>query len=384
MSITDFMPLYRAPHSARFHAEHFYTHPERAELTINHPQFQTLIYAVARTINKQRNHIYNVDDIAEHTTQKLLQVIIEKNGLEVDSHYLQSPRHMGNYFKRFVSWRMKDLLKKDPYWKRWTQADLKELSDDQFGGSSDRGRQTLSHGDRLARLEEITNHLVAENSIQLSALNRLKYMMLYSPQAVSEETVHLATQKSNQKLASSERIWQSWQANQSTYNQIRKEDHKDLKRSRTFCTWSLFKPHLNSITEFEAEPDSKTLRENRFNRPVNRCFHQIVNQSAVYILMNHDIESAEPLISELLINRNVKRRTKEKTAEYQRRKRQYLAILSKELHAWSHRFSMKPMCLGSIQAIARMIHSGTTVNPHSIATLERIEQSVKSFNSNYR
>ena len=381
LSIFDFMPIYRAPDQALKAEGLFYTHPERAELAINHPNIQTLIYEVARKINNQRNHIYNVDDIAEQVTHKMLQIIIEKDGLDVELNCLQSPAHMGHYFKKYVTWRMKDLLKRDPYWKRWTNAEWQALSEVYNKAATDLEPHSQKQVTTLTHLKEITNHLIEKPSLQLSPLNRLKYMMLYCPKTVTYDRIHQATDKTNHHLGPVKAVWNAWQKQRNSYELIRYEDHKDFKKSRTFCTWILFKPHLESITAFENEPDSRSLRENRFNRPVNRSFHQVINQCAVYILLNQEVEQAEPLIGELLLSRSVKRRKKEHTREHQRRKRHYLAQLSKQLYWWSEKYSNKPNCLASIKAIARVIYN-RNASPPTLAQLERIEHSVKSFNSN--
>ena len=384
LSLSDFKPLYSAPSSVTQTSTLFFTHPERAERALYHPQIQQLIHSLAVAINYQRGRIYNEDDIAADVTKKLLKLIIKKKGLDVDPHFLESPNLLRGYFKQFVSWRIKDMLKKDPYWKRWTNAEWHDLSETEHICKPQSEDSQLSHGQQLELLFKIASRLLEDHTIKLSPLNRLKYIMLYCPDLVDRQSIQSAASKPNSMLALPQDIWNAWQKHRSEYNNIRKQDHKDLKNTRSFCAWILFKPHLQSLKDFEAEPDAKLLRENRFNRPVNRSFHSVTNDCIVYILMTLEIDLADKLIGNLLVSRYIKRGSDESLADFKKRKRQYLTYISTQAYAWSRQFSSNQHCPASITAITLLLKSPNFTGTLTLAELERVEHSVKHFNSTYR
>ena len=380
LSTSDFLPLYHAPNSHPKSNELFFTHPERAEMTLALPQIQEQISAVAYAINRKRGYIYFPEDIVTDVTPKILKEIVNKKGLSIEPSYLECPNRLNGYFKQYVAWRIQDMLSKNPYWKA-KSTHCKPQDTDSICRTHN-SEEDCSHKTTLEFIKQLTDSLINAPKTPVSPLNRLKYMMLYSPDLVDLATIQKAAQKQNSQLATPQAIWSAWQKHRSTYDMIRAQDHKDLKNLRRFCAWILFKPHLQSLAQFEALPEAKTLKENRFNRPVNRTFRSIIDQCIIHVLIHIEIDFAEKIVIRLLRDRHIKRQPKESKSAFQKRARRYTSLVSQQVYAWFDKFAKNPKSSSSVEAIATLLKGPNVQAPSSLSELEYIEQSVKRCISN--
>lgn len=337
------------------HNSIFYTTEERAAKTLYSQAVQSCIFRAATMVCTQKRINIEARFLVADATDLILNHIIRCKGLYLSIEMCQKLKPLKGYFTQFAKWRIQDMLKCGRHWRELIgKGRIQTGFDDKFlNNISIETSQPKDHFSPLKQANNYTCSTLLKSQTPITPSAKLKYLMLYAPNLVQRNHFiegAIIKGQSTGYPAHPVSAWSSWQSHLNYYNGLRKLDHRDLTRSRRFCTWILNRPSLKNETVFaNLDPATeKNYRENKLNRAIYRIHKRLMLLSIIRLLTNESLEQIDTLLPLLIQALN----PKESNTHIRLRNRCIRSRLSK----WYSRYQNNRYCYGSITEMVSLIH----------------------------
>ena len=354
IELTTLSPIYANPLDDS-HNSIFYTNEERAAKTLYLQPVQSCIFRAATMVCSQKKLNIEARFLVADATDLILKHIIRCKGLYLSIEMCQKRKPLKGYFTQFAKWRIQDMLKCGRYWRELIGSGrIRTGFDDKFlNNISIEEPQTDDYFSSLTLANHYTCTTLLKSQTPITPSAKLKYLMLYAPELVERKHFiegAIIRGQSKGYPAHPTSAWSTWQTHLNYYTGLRESDHRDLTRSRRFCTWILNRPFLKNETAFaKLDPATeKNYRENMLNRAIHRIHKRLMLLSIIRLLTNETLEQIDTLLPLLVQALN----PKESSTHIQFRNRCIRSRLSK----WYSRYQKNRYCYGSITEMVSLIH----------------------------